>query len=315
MHRSQPRNPLGRQRYQTRISRQAQVPLASGAQLLGSGCSLRTPAVPEHTLRALCRTGVLGKTVGCATRVWAEARGNMWMTPLSVARRWVRAPLPPLVGLLFWLVAGVGSGGCTTIRITDPPRTATEQFLLTTAAAESIDQLSAELLRDRRVFIDTQYIIPSWQVSPEQTYAIDAAAFRSLEDKGFLVAELRARLMKAGVRIATRREDASIVLEIRTGGVGVDREEFLLGIPSLYLPANQADAGVATPTVSPELSIVKSTRQFGYASVGFVAYWQDTGELVFQSGPFVGQTRRTDWWFFGWHTRPDGDIPTVNQAR
>lgn len=204
--------------------------------------------------------------------------------------------------------------GCTTIRVTDPPRTATEQFLITTAAGESIDQLSAELLRDRRVFVDTQYIIPSWQTTKEQTFAIDASAYRSAEDKGFLVGELRARLMKAGIRVAEKREDAEVILEIRSGGLGIDREEFLLGLPSVYIQPREG-ASPAAPSVSPEIAIVKSTKQFGFASVGFVAFWRDTGELLFQSGPFIGRTKREDWWFFGWGPQTDGDIAPATKER
>jgi hypothetical protein len=185
--------------------------------------------------------------------------------------------------------------GCATIRVTDPPRTATEQFLLSVAAQQAVDQISATALRDRVVFVDSQYLI-SGQPAVEQS---------------FLIGELRARLLQGGVRLANRRDEAQIILELRAGALGIDRTEFLLGIPSLYIGAATDVAGA--PIATPELALVKSTRQRGYASVSFVAYWRDTGELVAASGPTLGRTVREDFWFFGVGPRTVGNIPPAQQ--
>jgi hypothetical protein len=197
------------------------------------------------------------------------------------------------VGLLLLLSLG---SGCASIRTSDPPRTATEQFLLSGAAARAIEQLSAEALRDRRVYLDTTYL-GSAQTAPE--YA-------------FLVGELRARLLMSGVRPAEKKEEAQIIIELRSGGLGVDRYEYLLGIPSLYVPT-LAQETAGAPLAVPELAIIKSTKQRGYAAVAFVAYWRDTGEVVSSSGPFVGRTLREDWWFFGIGPRTVGNIPPAEE--
>lgn len=187
--------------------------------------------------------------------------------------------------------------GCATIRVTDPPRTATEQFLMSVAAQQAVDQLSATALRDRVVFVDSQFLI-SGQPAIEQSY---------------LIGELRARLLQGGVRLANRREDAQIVLELRAGALGIDRTEFLLGIPSLYVGAAATEVTSGARLATPELALVKSTRQRGYASVAFVAYWRDTGELVAASGPTLGRTVREDFWFFGVGPRTVGNIPPAQQ--
>ena len=188
--------------------------------------------------------------------------------------------------------------GCATIRVTDPPRTATEQFLLSGAAEAAVEQLSADALRDRIVYIDTTYLTTSWQTAPELS---------------FMIGEFRSKLLKGGARLAPSREKAQIVIEMRSPGVGVDRLEFLLGIPSVAVPSVAGGAGSAAPLITPELSILKSTRQYGFASVAFVAYWVDTGELLASSGPFVGRTFREDWWIFGTGPRTVGDIPPAQR--
>lgn len=205
--------------------------------------------------------------------------------------RGVRAVIIGLVGL----VGALSQTGCATIRVTDPGRTATEQFLMSQAMLEAIEQLSAAALRDRIVFIDATYLagVPQQEVS-------------------FLVGEVRARLLLEGVRLAETRNEADIVLEPRTGGVGIDRTEFLLGIPAIYVPTAAGSVGAnAPPITTPELAIVKRTTQRGFAGIAFVAYWRDSGELIASSGPFIGRTLRQDYWFFGAGPQTTGDISTV----
>src|SRR5204862_3852000 len=134
-------------------------------------------------------------------------------------------------------------------------------------------------LRDRKIFVDTSYLVTSAFPTPENLY---------------MVAEVRSKLLLSGVRLVPRREESQIVLEVRSGGIGIDRLEYLLGIPSVYLSNlgnnNVSNSAAAAGLSTPELAIVKNTKQKGYAGVAFVAYWSDTGEVVSSSGPFVGRT-------------------------
>lgn len=184
-------------------------------------------------------------------------------------------------------------GACTsTIRVTDPPRTATEQFLLSQAAARAVEQLSMDGLRGRRVFVDAEYFAAS--------------------ELSFVLGELRARMLMGGVQLMPDRDRAQIIVEVRSGGVGIDKEDFLLGIPSIIVNAGSDDStATSTPLATPELAIVKNINQVGVASVAFIAYWKDTGEVVTTSGPYIGRTLRDDWWFFGFGPRTIGNIAPV----
>ncbi|MAE67557.1 MAG: hypothetical protein CMJ18_25145 [Phycisphaeraceae bacterium] len=186
--------------------------------------------------------------------------------------------------------AALLNGACTTIRVTDPPRTATEQFLLSEAAARSIEQLEFEPLRGHRVFVD------------DRNFAAEA--------RQFVIGQVRGKLLTNGVPLVEKREEAEIVMEIRSRGVGIDRYGTLIGLPPI--PIRPAAEGVSVDAaLTVELAFYKNTKQLGFASIAYVAYWRDTGEVVVASGPFVGKTRRDDTWFFGFGPSTVGNVPTV----
>lgn len=196
--------------------------------------------------------------------------------------------------LLLALVLGLPAG-CTKVESYD----ATEQFLLSQAASEATEQVSPQTLRGRTVYIDDQYMsVPS----------------DSRSAMNYMIGDFRTQVLLAGGRMVDSRGEAEIIVEIRTGGIGIDRYEFLVGIPSVPLGSVAASAGMPSiPVTTPELALIKNTRQLSTASVAYVAYWADTGEIVASSGPFVGQSFREDWWFFGWGPRSLGDIPTIEE--
>lgn len=172
------------------------------------------------------------------------------------------------------------AAGCTQSRITDPPKTATELYLLSVAVEHAITPLDSERLRGRLVFVDRSS-------APEKEH-------------DYLIGSVRAKLLAGGARITGARDEAEIIVEVRTPGVGIDRSELLVGIPGIPLGALTAAAGMPGTSIStPELALVKNLTQWGTAGVAYVAYWRETGELVSSSGPHIGRSYREDWTFFG----------------
>lgn len=199
------------------------------------------------------------------------------------------------IAIGLWL-AVIIVGGCASIRITDPEHTADELYLENVATHLAVDQLSATVLRDRRVFLDSTYLTASTQPTDQQQY---------------MVGELRSKLLLTGVRLTNNRKDAEIIMELRSQGISVNHTEFLLGIPSSSL-GGLVTGGIAATT--PELAVVKTAMQHGFSSIAFIAYWADTGEVVAASGPFVGRTTRDDYWFLGLGPRTIGNIPPALPA-
>ena len=96
--------------------------------------------------------------------------------------------------------------GCATIRVTDPPRTATEQLLESQACAQAIARLSAEALRDRRVYVDSTYLtgFPAPTTRPAGDSPLAWGDIKPSAEDLFLLGELRSRLLGGGVRLAER---------------------------------------------------------------------------------------------------------------
>ena len=225
-------------------------------------------------------------------------------------RRWM-----PKLGHALLLAACLAGPGFASIRVTDPPRTADEEFLLSQAAERAVAQLSVDAMRDRSVWVETGFLISTTQPF-DRSFLVGEVRQPSFEDV-FLIAELRAKLLKSGVRIAPTKAQAQVIVEVRSGALSINREEFLLGVPATAVPSSlggsSSSSNATVAVATPELDVVKRTTQRGYASVAFVAYWADTGELLALSGPFIGRTRRQDYWFFGVGPQTVGDIPPAQK--
>jgi hypothetical protein len=205
------------------------------------------------------------------------------------------------------------AGGCATIRVTDPAHTATEQFLMSQAITAALRQLNFDALRDRKVWVESGYFTGAEQVVVNGE--VRQRLFTTAE-QAFATAELRERLLMGGARIVQDKKLADIILEVRSGGIGIDRLENLIGVPASVLGGGLAGSATSGVPISiPEIALYKNTRQRGFASISFVAYRADTGEYVTSSGPYVGRTLRDDFWLFGAGPRTVGNIPTTESPR
>src|SRR5258705_11356736 len=131
---------------------------------------------------------------------------------------------------------------CTYYRTTDPPITADQQFLISEATIRAVDQLSAVALRDRIVFVDSTYL-----TGPDHL---------------FLIGEVRARLLVSGVRLAPERAKAQVILELRSGGIGIDRQYYMVGLPSIALSGTSGPGG--SGFAPPEIAFVKNQKHAAY---------------------------------------------------
>lgn len=197
------------------------------------------------------------------------------------------------------MAAALISTGCATIRQTDPAQTATQQLLVSSAIDRAVEQIDLQLPADSRVFVDTQYVDTDGISYPKYT-----------------IAAVRDRLLKLGARLVPQREQAQIVVELRSGAQSINNKNALVGIPSIPVPVP-----FAGNFEIPEIALFKIDRQDGIAKVAITAYNAADGSLISAEGPQYGRSKQSRWvLLFLSHTSQDlvpkpGGSPPRSEAK
>ncbi len=172
----------------------------------------------------------------------------------------------------------VVSAGCGTTKWSDSPRTATEQLLVSDAIDRAISEIDFSALADKNVYLDTRFIITAL-------------------DQNYVVSTLRQHMLASGCVIKDKPDDATYVVEVRTGSLGTNRQDLLFGVPATQLPtAGLLPVGSAT---IPEIALVKRTNQQGVCKLAVFAYDRMSGRPVWQSGNRKVSSRAKDVWVAG----------------
>ncbi len=172
----------------------------------------------------------------------------------------------------FLLAAGltITMTGCTHTSTSNTARTAKEQMLLSNAVDQSLDKVDFTPLYGQKVFVDDKYL--------------------ECVDKNYVVGSLRHRVMRAGGALAAAVDDADVVMEVRSGGVGTDSTDMFLGVPSLPLPA-----GMQTP----EVRLTERKSQYGYSKLGLVLFDAKTKTVLGDGGLSMAQSDDNNWFVVG----------------
>lgn len=164
----------------------------------------------------------------------------------------------------------VFSCGCSTMKRSDTARTGREQLLISNAIDQSLSKCDFAAFQGAKVFIDEKYL--------------DSV------DKGYIVGSLRHRLMLNGAALATKPEDADVVIEMRSGGVGTDNSDAYVGIPEIVLP------GMLT---LPEVRFWQKSKQSALAKIGILAYDTKNREMLGAGGVSAALSNDTNTFFMG----------------
>lgn len=197
--------------------------------------------------------------------------------------RWLRLSL-------WWsgaAAAALLASGCASVRQTDPPRTATEELLISTAADRAAAQVKFELPKGSRVFVDAQYLDLDNVVYPKYT-----------------IASIRDQVIRQGLKLAADRKDADAILELRSGAQSINDSYDLVGIPNFSIPLP-----LLGQLTIPEIAFFKYHRQSGIAKMAVAVYAPD-GSLLYSSGPQYGGSKQLRWsLLFLIHYTSDDTLP------
>ena len=170
----------------------------------------------------------------------------------------LRLRLAAVVGLLI-----VPLAGCTTRVVSNTPRTAIEQLLLSGAVDAALAKFTLPDVGGKKIFVDLANL---------KSY-----------DAEYVKVAVRARFAKLGGVLVPTADAADYVAEVACGGLGTELKEGTLGIPAIPLPGS--------PTALPELSIYKSVEQTGIMKL--LIFVHEKGRFV-ASGEYYAKCDRTE---------------------
>jgi len=182
--------------------------------------------------------------------------------------------LPVMLAMLSTLV------GCGTTKWTDTSRSATEQLLISDAMDRAVSRLDFRALAGKEVWLDTK-------------------ALQKATDSAYLISTLRQHMLASGCILQGKEDDATYVVEVRTGAVGTDHHELVYGVPRVDIPALIPVSGVGVPSNIPEIKLVTRTDQRAVVKLAVFAYNRETGRPLWQSGIAPIESTAKNIWIFG----------------
>ncbi len=172
-----------------------------------------------------------------------------------------------------WLVvcaAIVSLTGCTSTNSSNTARTATEQMLVSNAVDQSLSKVDFQAFGGRKVFVEEKYL--------------------DCIDKNYVASSVRHRVLMQGGQIASKAEEADLILEVRSGAVGTNSSNSFLGIPQIQIPGMFA---------TPEIKLINRVNQSGTAKIGLVAYDAKTHQVLGDGGMSLAKSADNNWYVFG----------------
>jgi len=160
--------------------------------------------------------------------------------------------------------------GCASTSTSNTARTAREQMLLSNAVDQSLNKVDFTPLYGQKVYVEEKYL--------------------ECVDKPYIVGSVRHRALRAGALLTDKADEAEVVMELRSGGVGTDTSESFLGTTEIALP------GMLT---IPEIRFAERKTQFGYAKLGLVIYDAKSKEVLGDGGVALARADDTNWYMAG----------------
>lgn len=172
--------------------------------------------------------------------------------------------------------------GCTTMKESDTSRTGVEQLLISSATDRALDKVDLKPIAGAKVFVEPKYL--------------------ECVDKNYVLVSIRQRLLEHRCALVEKADEAEVILEVGSGGVGTDRTEMFVGIPEIPLPP-------PSPISLPKISMLSRTKSMGTAKLVVVAYEAKTKVPLINSGYALARADHQNWNVMGVGGIQRGMIP------
>jgi hypothetical protein len=182
--------------------------------------------------------------------------------------------------LAAWLMATMA--GCVTTKESDTARTGVEQMLISSAVDRSLDKIDFAAVRGAKVYVEEKYL--------------------DCVDKNYVFIALHQRLLMNGCTLMDKADDADVVMQIGSGAVGTDRQDFFVGISQIPLPP-------PSPIQIPQFSLFSRDKANGTAKLVIIAYDAKSKRAVLNSGISLARSDYKSWKVIGAGSVESGSVP------
>ncbi len=180
--------------------------------------------------------------------------------------------------------------GCVQTNMTNPPRSATEQLLLSTSVDRAMQSPELINFAGKKVFVDTTY-------------------FDSYDSKN-AIGTIRDAVNSSGAFLVSNAAGADYVIEARAGALSIDYTSDLIGMPNSGLPIP-----LAGTLAIPEIALYKTESQYALAKISLLAYSRTNGEHFYSSGPLIGKSYNKYFKLLGIITWTRTDLPEKKRQK
>ncbi len=169
-----------------------------------------------------------------------------------------------VVGLCFPML------GCATMKESDTARTGLEQLLISNAVDQSLAKVDFRPVSGAKVFLKTDLL--------------------DCVDKNYILLSTRAKLLENRSTLVDKADDADIIMEIASGGVGTDRTEMVVGTPEIPL-------GIMGSV--PKVNVYERKKAMGTAKLAIIATDAKSKQPVINSGFSLARSDHQHWSMMG----------------
>jgi len=168
------------------------------------------------------------------------------------------------------LLLGTTCFGCASMKESDTARTGLEQLLISSAVDDSLNKVDFTPVAGAKVFLKADYL--------------------ESVDKNYVLMSMRSRLLSHDCMLVDKADDADVVMEVASGGIGTDRTELTVGSPEIPLgPLARI----------PKISVYERKRAMGTAKLCVIATDTKTKRPVINSGYSLARSDHQHWTSFG----------------
>jgi hypothetical protein len=175
-----------------------------------------------------------------------------------------------------------GGFGCATQKESFTARTGVEQLLISSAIDQSLDKVNLAPVQSRKIFMETKYL--------------------DCVDKNYIIVSMHHRLLAMRAKLVDKADEADLVVELGSGGVGTDAEELFVGVPEIPLAP-------PSPIAIPKLGIFTRSKLNGTAKIMVIVYDAKTKAPVINNGCTLARSDQKTWHLVGAGSVQTGSVP------